>query len=160
MNIEKYIEALNSLLGQDHAYYQGDKDVDAIVEVIVKVKELAEENEKLKERADQYFENLKAEQSETKYCRFCFNARVYQEPEDDWFSAPLTDENDSCSITVGKTSKNRRIFISSGHGEPTRIEFDEWFEEGQRWITTARYYPKYCPECGRKIDEYERKEDK
>ena len=95
------------------------------------------------------------ETTETKYCRFCFNSRVYQEPEDDWFSEPLTDENDSCSITVGKASKGRQIYISSGHGEPTRIEFDEWSDECERWITTARYYPKYCPECGRKIDEYE-----
>lgn len=44
MNIEKYIEALNSLLGADNAYYQGDKDRDAIVELIVMAKGLAEEN--------------------------------------------------------------------------------------------------------------------
>lgn len=91
-----------------------------------------------------------------KYCEFCFNSRIYEEPEDDWFSTPLTDENDSCSIGVGRAGKNRCIRISSGYGEPTRIEFDEWFDGGQGWITTARYYPKYCPECGRKIDEYER----
>lgn len=48
MNIKKYIEALNNLLGADHAYYQGDENVDAIIEVIVTAKELAEENEKLK----------------------------------------------------------------------------------------------------------------
>ena len=94
--------------------------------------------------------------TETKYCRFCFNSRIYEETEDDWFRAPLTDENDSCSISVGDHCKNRQIYISSGHGEPTRIEFNEWFEDVQRWITTAKYYPKYCPECGRKIDEYER----
>ena len=93
--------------------------------------------------------------TETKYCRFCFNARVYQEPEDDWFSDPLTDDNDSCSITVGRAADNRRIMISSGHGEPTRIEFDEWSNDCERWFTYAKYYPKYCPECGRKIDEYE-----
>ena len=92
-----------------------------------------------------------------KYCRFCFNSRVYQTTEDDWFSTPFTDENDSSSISVGDACKHRRILISSGHGEPTRIEFDEWFEDNQRWITTAQYYPKYCPECGRKIDEYERR---
>lgn len=97
---------------------------------------------------------------ESKYCRFCFNSRIYEEPEDDWFGDPLTDENDSCSITVGRAGKNRCIYISSGHGEPTRIEFDEWSDECQRWFTSARYYPKYCPECGRKIDEYERSEER
>lgn len=35
INAEKYIEALNNLIGADHAYYQGDKDVDALVELIV-----------------------------------------------------------------------------------------------------------------------------
>lgn len=49
-NAEKYIEALNSLLGADHAYYQGDKDRDAIVELIVIVNELAEENEALRKQ--------------------------------------------------------------------------------------------------------------
>lgn len=97
--------------------------------------------------------------SKPKYCRFCFNSRIYEEQEDDWLSDPFTDENDSSSICVGHASKNRCIYISSGHGEPTRIEFDEWSDECQRWITTAKYYPKYCPECGRKIDEYERNDE-
>ena len=96
--------------------------------------------------------------SEHKYCRFCFNSRIYEETEDDWFNTPLTDENDSCSIGVGDYCKDRCIRISSGNGEPTRIEFDEWFKDLRRWITTAKYYPKYCPECGRKIDEYERRD--
>lgn len=33
-NAEKYIEALNNMLGVDSAYFQGDKDVDALVELI------------------------------------------------------------------------------------------------------------------------------
>lgn len=40
INIEKYAEALNNLIGVDSAYFQGDKDVDAIVEVIVAAKKL------------------------------------------------------------------------------------------------------------------------
>lgn len=98
--------------------------------------------------------------SETKYCRFCFNSRIYQKTEDDWFCDPFTDENDSCSIGVGSAAKDTRIMISSGYGKPTRIEFDEWINDCREWITYARYYPKYCPECGRKIDEYERSEEK
>ena len=52
INIEKYINALNNLLGVDNAYYAGDPDVDAIMEVIMlarklenMVKKLTEENE-------------------------------------------------------------------------------------------------------------------
>ena len=64
INTEKYTEALNNLIGVDSAYMSGDKDVDAIVELIVaakklenRVKELEEENKKLnnvleKERLD------------------------------------------------------------------------------------------------------------
>lgn len=40
INIEKYINALNNLLGSDNAYYAGDPDVDAIMEVIMLVKKL------------------------------------------------------------------------------------------------------------------------
>ena len=56
INVEKYIEALNNLLGADNAYYAGDPDVDTIVELIKiakkledRVKELTEENERLRE---------------------------------------------------------------------------------------------------------------
>lgn len=58
-NIEKYIEALNNLLGSDNAYYQGDKDRDAIVELIVMARELTKENERLKKRLSEN-ENLKS----------------------------------------------------------------------------------------------------
>lgn len=51
-NAEKYIEALNSLLGADNAYYQGDKDRDAIVELIVIANELVEENEALRKQLE------------------------------------------------------------------------------------------------------------
>lgn len=47
MNIKKYIEALNNLLGVDCMYYQGDKDVEAIIEVILTARDLAKENEML-----------------------------------------------------------------------------------------------------------------
>lgn len=40
INIEKYAEALNNLIGVDNAYFQGDKDVDAILELIVSAKKL------------------------------------------------------------------------------------------------------------------------
>lgn len=54
MNIEKYIEALNNLLGTDCMYYQGDKDVEVILEVIVAAKELSEENEKLRAQLEPF----------------------------------------------------------------------------------------------------------
>lgn len=38
IDIEKYAEALNNLIGVDSAYLKGDKDVDAIVEVITLAK--------------------------------------------------------------------------------------------------------------------------
>ena len=56
-NIEKYIEALNDLLGVDHAYFCGDENVEAIVELIVMAKELAEENNKLM-AFKEYFDKL------------------------------------------------------------------------------------------------------
>jgi hypothetical protein len=45
MNIEKYIEALNNLLGSDCMYYQGDKDVESIIEIILTARDLAKDNE-------------------------------------------------------------------------------------------------------------------
>lgn len=53
-NIEKYINALNDILGVDHAYFSGDEKVDALVELIVTAKNLTEENEKLKAQLEPF----------------------------------------------------------------------------------------------------------
>lgn len=92
------------------------------------------------------------------YCKYCFNARVYKPTEEelmDPFATELTDENDSSSCGVGKSSGGTRFMISSGCGEPVRIEIDKFLELRQEWITVGKYYPKYCPECGRRLDEYD-----
>ena len=39
IDVSKYTEALNNLIGVDSAYFSGDKDVDAIVEIIALAKE-------------------------------------------------------------------------------------------------------------------------
>lgn len=40
IDIEKYAKALNNLIGVDSAYFEGDKDVDAIIEIIVMAKKM------------------------------------------------------------------------------------------------------------------------
>jgi len=94
------------------------------------------------------------------YCKFCFNARVYQPTEDDLLTGnTLDDTNDSSSIVVGEHMRPyRSIMINSGNGEPLNIEFLEWAVTRDRWETVGKYYPKFCPECGRRLDEYD--EDK
>lgn len=92
------------------------------------------------------------------YCKYCFNARVYKPTEEermDPFATELTDENDSSSCGVGHSSMGTRFMISSGYGEPVRIEIDKFLELRQEWVTVGKYYPKYCPECGRRLDEYD-----
>ena len=91
------------------------------------------------------------------YCKFCFNARVYKPTDEelmDPYATELTDENDFSSRGVDFSSTNVRFMISSGHGEPVRIEIDKWSDTLKEWTTVGKYYPKYCPECGRRLDEY------
>ena len=42
--------------------------------------------------------------------------------------------------------------------QPLCIEFDYWREDFKpsQYQLVGYYYPKFCPECGRKIDEYDR----
>lgn len=87
--------------------------------------------------------------SEFNFCGNCFNARI--DPDEE-----LTDDNDFSSSTVEYNKyDNFRMMLSSGAGKPLRIEAEQWSPSVQRWITVGQYYPKFCPECGRKITEYE-----
>ena len=93
------------------------------------------------------------------YCKYCFNARVYKPTDEelmDPFATELTDDNDFSSCSVGESSMGTRFMISSGNGEPVRLEIDKFFEDYQEWYTVGKYYPKYCPECGRRLDEYDK----
>ncbi len=77
-------------------------------------------------------------------CRYCDNAKINGE---------LTSENDFSSITIGRCEKYTRLMLSSGgYYNDVRIELEE-FGPYDRWITKGIYYPKFCPECGRKIIE-------
>lgn len=90
-------------------------------------------------------------------CPFCFNAYVYAKmpktEEEEYFGTELNDTNDFSSSTIGFHRNDICMYINSGNGEPVNIETCEWIND--RWHTVAIYYPKYCPECGRKLDEYE-----
>lgn len=109
-----------------------------------------------------YYRNKQIVEEEPKqhYCKYCFNARVYKPTDEelmDPFATELTDENDSSSCSVGQSSMGTRFMISSGYGEPVRIEIDKFLELRQEWVTVGKYYPKHCPECGRRLDEYDNK---
>jgi hypothetical protein len=42
--------------------------------------------------------------------------------------------------------------FNSGMGKPCEIEFRNWYNG--RWHAVGYYYPKFCPECGRELNEY------
>ena len=80
-------------------------------------------------------------------CWYCDNAKLNEE---------LTDSNDYHASVIGSYSRECRFTLCSGWGQPLRIEIDSWNEDKKYWQTIGRYYPKHCPECGRKIVEYKR----
>ena len=78
-------------------------------------------------------------------CYMCDNAKINSE---------LTDDNDASMIGVGKCTQNFRMMLCSGWGKPLRIDVEQW-NERTGWYVIGRYEPKFCPNCGRKIVEYE-----
>ena len=98
-----------------------------------------------------------------KECPFCFNAYVHtRRPRemDNYYDGELTDANDFSSSTIGASADNICMYLNSGNEVPTNIEVCKWVSSLDdsphtgRWHTVAKYYPKFCPECGRKLDEY------
>ena len=81
------------------------------------------------------------------YCNVCFNARVSDDYE-------LNDDNDLSYHYVGDCAKGHGICIASGDGKPLRILFDKYEEKLGRKVDVGIYYPKFCPECGRELNEY------
>lgn len=89
-------------------------------------------------------------------CSFCYNAYVWaKEPkiEEDCFSRGLDDDNDWSSSTIGSSDKHHQLYFNSGNGKPCNIEVCKWGQDNM-WHTVGIYYPKFCPECGRPLDEY------
>lgn len=96
--------------------------------------------------------------SEKVYCKYCFNARIFEEnTEEEYWLNPITEENDFGACTIDNLrEQGKRIMMAHGYREAPRILAEEWSERRSEWVTTAIYYPKFCPECGRKIDEYDK----
>jgi hypothetical protein len=89
-------------------------------------------------------------------CHFCYNAHVWaKEPheEEDYFDEGLDDDNDGSSCSIGHSSDKYQMYFNSGMGVACNVEVCKWYE-GSGWHPIVRYYPKFCPECGRKLDEY------
>ena len=92
------------------------------------------------------------------YCGFCFNSRVYHPTEEelqDPFRSELTDENDFSSICVGHSCNGHNLYLSSGAGRPMRFEVFAYNEKIRENQLVGLYSPKFCPECGRALTEYE-----
>ena len=90
-----------------------------------------------------------------KVCPVCFNAYVYNslpKVEEDYFDEGLNDTNDFGSRTVGTSNNGFQMYINSGGGRPLEIETCQWTND--KWHTMAVYRPKFCPECGRALTEY------
>ena len=78
-------------------------------------------------------------------CRWCNSYRIDFE---------LHEDNDFHAGTVGDTAPHNQIMLECGNRDALRIEFNRWNDNDKMWHTVGRYYPKYCPECGRKITEW------
>ena len=77
-------------------------------------------------------------------CQYCDNSLINED---------LTSNDDYSACVIGFNSNHGyRMCLSSGWGRSLRLEGEKYYE-GHGWQNVTVYYPKYCPECGRKITE-------
>lgn len=94
------------------------------------------------------------------YCKYCFNARVDEkifQGSLDVYDECLTDNNDFSSHSIGHSHKpcSYDMMLNAGNGVPVNIEVRH-HDNTHGWYTIMKYYPKYCPECGRRLNEYKK----
>lgn len=84
-------------------------------------------------------------------CRFCANNRTNPEWE-------LDEDQVFYAISAGRSENGTRLMFVKNPNEPLVLEVSRWNDKinPQQWQPVGYYYPKFCPECGRKIDEYDR----
>lgn len=84
------------------------------------------------------------------FCSYCLNATQYED---------LDETNDFSSCGIGESNKNRKTWLmldSSKVGGVNIQARQVWLEKdgGDNYNhCVAKYYPKYCPECGRLLKE-------
>lgn len=59
-------------------------------------------------------------------------------------------KEDFAYFVMNEIGKDSRILIRSGGGKPLIILSENFIQN--RWNTLIVYTPKFCPECGRKLE--------
>lgn len=98
------------------------------------------------------------EHFESMFCSYCLNATQCEDLDE-------TNDFSSCGIGENAESRGTWLMLDSSKVGGVNIQARQvWLEKdgGDNYIhCVARYYPKYCPECGRLLKENkEYREDK
>ena len=81
-------------------------------------------------------------------CKMCENAHT---------NPDLRDVDDMRYTCIGDFGDGHRAFFCTGGDVPTVITFEKTLG-GSGCYLFGRYYPKFCPNCGRRLTENEKKD--
>lgn len=144
--VEKYVEALNNILGADNAYFQGDKDVDTIVELIQTVKSINDERETilkdLQFRTNQVveqqaeIERLKADNEQyEKITLLIANQRNYRDKEIEYLENAVEMLN--CELDMAKDCipEQRAEAIKECIEKLKDLSYEsDLYDRNERWV--------------------------
>lgn len=145
-DIEKYVTALNNLIGMDSAYFTGDENVDALVELVNIASQQQAEIEKLQKQLEycedegEYWESKYKNAKIEAYKEFAEILKPYEEKSCCWCKNSKNGKRSSkCDEIIEDTGTCTKLWCVGWNKFESNID---------NILKEKKFISEYCNNCG------------